>query len=299
MPFENCPICDRHEPRNDLSIPNRTIECDICGLYQMPLSVADNGISDNVFPTRERYRITAYLRNRPPQAIPTPEFLGEEKLIELSETLPRYSVLEKQNSLLRHVEANSDSPGSAVMVVPEFDYPLFWMAGAEEYEYHVQSLFDRGLLEGDSEHLTITYNGWDHLSKLSHSRATSNQAFVAMWFDDSMADAWQSGISPGITDAGFQPRRVDDELHADQIDHRIIRMIRESRFVVADVTGHRPGVYYESGFAFGLGMPVIWTCRNDDRDHIHFDTRQFNHIFWDSPESLREQLSNSIRAIIV
>lgn len=76
-------------------------------------------------------------------------------------------------------------------------------------------------------------------------------------------------------------------------------MIRESRFVVADVTGHRPGVYYEAGFAFGLTLPVIWTCRSDHRNDIHFDTRQFNHIFWETPEDLKEQLSNTVRAIII
>ncbi len=35
------------------------------------------------------------------------------------------------------------------------------------------------------------------------------------------------------------------------------------RFMIADFTGHRGGVYFEAGFAHGLGIPVIWTCRED------------------------------------
>ena len=114
-----------------------------------------------------------------------------------------------------------------------------------------------------------------------------------------MSDAWKNGIRPAVTDAGYRPRRVDDEPHVDRIDHRIIRMIRESRFLVADVTGHRQGVYFEAGFALALDMTVIWTCRDDEVNNIHFDTRQFNHIRWEKPADLREQLHDSIQAVIV
>ena len=34
---------------------------------------------------------------------------------------------------------------------------------------------------------------------------------------------------------------------------RIIAQIRASKFVVADFTRNRGGVYYEAGFALGLG----------------------------------------------
>ena len=54
--------------------------------------------------------------------------------------------------------------------------------------------------------------------------------------------------------------------------------------VVADFThgraGARGGVYYEAGLARGLGLPVIWTCREDMFDELHFDTRQYPHIGW-------------------
>jgi nucleoside 2-deoxyribosyltransferase len=120
-----------------------------------------------------------------------------------------------------------------------------------------------------------------------------------MWFHQSMDAAWENGISPAVTDAEYKPRRVDDVPHVDRIDHRIIRMIRESRFLVADVTGHRQGVYFEAGFALALDMPVIWACRDDHADEIHFDTRQFNHIIWHEPADLRTQLLDSIRAVIV
>ena len=58
------------------------------------------------------------------------------------------------------------------------------------------------------------------------------------------------------------------------------------------------GVYFEAGFAMGLGIPVIWLCRKDDLENAHFDTRQYNHIPWESAEDLRSQLRDRIIATV-
>ncbi|MDA1051804.1 MAG: hypothetical protein O3C40_15165 [Planctomycetota bacterium] len=56
--------------------------------------------------------------------------------------------------------------------------------------------------------------------------------------------------------------------------------IRKARFLVADFTKHRNGVYFEAGYAIGLQIPVIWLCREDEMGRVHFDTEHFNHIVW-------------------
>ena len=90
--------------------------------------------------------------------------------------------------------------------------------------------------------------------------------------------------------------RVDAVEHNDKIDDRIVLEIRRSGLLVADVTGHRPGVYFEAGLAMGLGLPVVWTVRDDDLDKVHFDTRQYNHIVWNTPADLASKLRNRILA---
>jgi nucleoside 2-deoxyribosyltransferase len=69
----------------------------------------------------------------------------------------------------------------------------------------------------------------------------------------------RTGIQPSIeVDCGFTKAiRVDREHFGDRIDDRIIAEIRRCRFIVADFTGQRGGVYFEAGFALGLGKPVI------------------------------------------
>jgi hypothetical protein len=49
----------------------------------------------------------------------------------------------------------------------------------------------------------------------------------------------------------------------------------------------------------GLGIPVIWTVRKDQIDQTHFDTRQYNHITYETADELRAKLRNRIKATIV
>ena len=153
-----------------------------------------------------------------------------------------------------------------------------------------------------SDEYTLTVEGYARLEELEKANAESSKGFVAMWFDKSTDEAWEKGIKLGIEDAGYEAVRIDEQEHNDKIDDRIIAEIRRSRFIVADFTqgkkGARGGVYYEAGFAHGLGIEVIFTCREDALQHVHLDTRQYNHIVWETPEELRRGLAARISAVI-
>ena len=113
---------------------------------------------------------------------------------------------------------------------------------------------------------------------------------------------WELGFDPAIREVGYKPVRVDRMEHVNKIDDEIIAEIRKARFVLVDFTQGgkeaRGGVYYEAGFAHGLGVPVIFTCQKDSFGHVHFDTRQYSHIVWTEPEELRRNLANRIAAVI-
>jgi len=155
---------------------------------------------------------------------------------------------------------------------------------------------------GLSNTYRLTTKGYEFLESLKHYKAKSSQGFVAMWFNENMDKVYDSGLRPAIQDAGYDAMRIDKKEHINKIDDEIIAEIRRSRFLVADFTSEqdkpRGGVYFEAGFALGLNIPVIWTCRNDAISHVHFDTRLFNHIVWGNAEELRAKLSNRISAVI-
>jgi nucleoside 2-deoxyribosyltransferase len=144
--------------------------------------------------------------------------------------------------------------------------------------------------------------GYARIAALDGTNPNSRQGFVAMWFDPSMTEAYEHGIRPAIIDAGYEAMRIDGKDHNNKIDDEIIAEIRRSRFMVADFThgdpGARGGVYYEAGFAHGLNMPIIFCCRKDVIEKVHFDTRQYNHIVWETPQELRDALAKRISATI-
>jgi nucleoside 2-deoxyribosyltransferase len=133
---------------------------------------------------------------------------------------------------------------------------------------------------------------------MSAQRANSSQAFVAMWFDKTMTAAFKNGLELAIGNAGYEPLRIDRKEHDRKIYDEIIAEIRRSAFVVADFTHQRGGVYYEAGFAHGLGKRVIFTCKKLTKgEELHFDVRQYNTIFWETPENLIAPLQNRILAL--
>ena len=148
----------------------------------------------------------------------------------------------------------------------------------------------------------LTVSGYSHLAEIDDVVTDSSQAFVAMWFDESMDEVWEEGILPAIRDTGYKALRIDRKEHLNKIDDEIIAEIRRARFLVADFTqgetGPRGGVYYEAGFAHGLNIPVVFTCRKDALKKIHFDTRQYPHIVWETPEELRDGLAKRISAVL-
>jgi nucleoside 2-deoxyribosyltransferase len=171
---------------------------------------------------------------------------------------------------------------------------------SNEVGFIAKHLEVRGWAKDTSEQFlfTVTGDGFSRAEELQKLLGSSSQGFVAMWFNDALTDAWENGFRQGILKAGYAPQRIDKKEHTNKICDEIIAEIRRSRFVVADFTGHRGGVYFEAGFAQGLGLPVVWTCRKADLGDLHFDIRQYSCIDWDSPEELSSRLSARISATI-
>jgi nucleoside 2-deoxyribosyltransferase len=163
-------------------------------------------------------------------------------------------------------------------------------------------LVDGAFSASGSVQVRPTAKGWRELEALVRQRTDSSQAFVAMWFDDSTNDAYVKGILPAVNATGYKAVRIDKKEHNNRIDDEIIAKIRRSRFLIADFTCRagevRGGVYYEAGFAQGIGIPVIWTCKDTSMPDLHFDTRQYAHIVWKNASDLFIQLKDRIGATI-
>ncbi len=92
------------------------------------------------------------------------------------------------------------------------------------------------------------------------------------------------------------------EEHLDLIDDRIVAGIRKSKFIVADLTENSYGVYYEAGFARGLGLPVIYLCNKKyfEEQKVHFDINHYSFLLWenDKGDTIKDNLQLRIEATI-
>ena len=187
-------------------------------------------------------------------------------------------------------------------LIPRTAYPLFYLRNENDLTYLAELLMKQGLLEQAGQSNTaipvrLTPLGWERAERLQQTRGRPDQAFVAMWFDKSLDSVFADAMKPALEATGYNALRVDLVPHTGKIDDRIIAEIRRSGLVIADFTGHRGGVYFEAGFALGLGIPLIWTCRESDMNDAHFDTRQYFHLTWQSESDLRKNLEDRIRAL--
>ncbi len=285
-------------------------------LSHIPAFLRDKGVRDTARAAAlMKAYLSIYARERSESGSPPAvlDLLNPSALETLAETYASTHATAKPNKLLCLLERRTPFPGALASFNPELDCPAIHAVSAGEFLYYLDALAKQGLVETPSPTkdpsgrypdsvgpdavygAAITLAGW---AKLGATGTNSRTAFIAMSFDHSLDSAFSDGIEPAIREAGYESLRVDKVHHNEKICDRIVVEIRRSRFLVADVTMQRQGVYFEAGFAMALGLPVIWSCREDDLMNVHFDTRQYNHVVWKDPAQLRAQLRDRITATI-
>ncbi len=213
-------------------------------------------------------------------------------------------VTDKLAMLLRFLARKTSHPGQTVVFDVANDYSIVCAQNAREVSFYIQSLRQQSLIDYDGtsvqpsgDRVMITAAGWSELSRLDHAGIDSHRGFIAMAFS-SDRDPAEKAISAAVRAAGYLPIRIDKVEHVNKIDDEIIARIRASKFLVADFTLQRNGVYFEAGFMLGLGRPVIWLCEKSDLANVHFDTRQYNTLTYSDLSDLQARLQTRIEAVI-
>ena len=283
----------------------------------------------------KKVRLTTWLVDQRLQGVYQPKVT--EEIIDYIKTKRPLSVPERADRLLRFIANKTEKTGNSVSFhtledagnsnvqkrrlkeIQNTHLAFAWSESTdwEEIDYFLEymTMTKKGWLKNgaygedpkynddNTIKVTVTIDGYSRIGDLE-TEIDSVQAFVAMWFDDEMKKVYEEGIKPAIEDAGYKSVRIDLKPDANKLDDEIIGEIRRSLFLIADMThgkcGARGGVYYEAGFAYGLGKPVIYTCCGDMIGKVHFDTRQYAHILWEEEKlgELRKKLCDRILARI-
>ncbi len=293
----NCSICkyDAIVKPDRKGRDGYEISCPRCGEYQISGTLAAIELSQYGKP----HLISGIVRNLSESGNPIELSLAVIENLFDSNKIPDdpFDIIDL---LLRHIANKSGKIQIPIKFNINNDFSLLYLENENEFKYYVNKAKELDYLEYDSKQMIrLTLNGWKRLSSTKQLLQKSNRVFVAMWFDQSLNDIWENGFKSALIEIGFKPQRIDLQEHNEKICDRIISEIRQSRLLIADFTGQRGGVYFEAGFAMGLGIPVIWSCSEKDIENLHFDTRQYNHIVWQNSQDLKTKLINRIKATIV
>lgn len=151
--------------------------------------------------------------------------------------------------------------------------------------------------------LSLSFDGWEVFQTLVRESSAGPRIFMAMAYaNTSLADIVEQHFKSAAEQAGFTLHRLDDNPEAGLMDARMRVEIRRASCLVADLSDHNPGAYWEAGFAEGIGKPVIYTCEKSvfETEKSHFDTNHHHTILWEreAPEKAAQQLKATIRATL-
>jgi nucleoside 2-deoxyribosyltransferase len=311
MNSKECKICGQNaEYQLQSGTAIYKYSCKNCGSYR----ITDKMVRSNI-PFPKLYLISGYIRemneNGYKDILITPDNINNY----YDSPLIPQTIAEKIDKLILYLGKKTEYLHQSIAVDRWHEMSICYAANSEELNEIIKVLTDEGILYVPSElsdtSLSLTFKGIQQANHLLKDHNPSNKVFVAMWFDDKMQSAYDDAIRPAIEESGeFTPVRVDNIQHNNDITDEIIAGIKESRFIVADLSGNRGGVYYEAGFAKGLDKPVVFTCRRDwfdgseggdgnAKEKVHFDVNHQNIIVWESNEELRKMLVDRIRATIL
>lgn len=330
--MDKCFFCGSTELRDTASHAGGLYmyKCPVCGWVRLRGDTLVLGDYLGSLSGREKRIASICLRNEHERrgANQPKESLTLDQLELMVKQYRELDALEKMDKALEIIDRRSQYIGAQQKVNLSLDFSLFHCSEPKELHSILRYLEQSMLIEASDppnphNDLRITSKGYERLRELKRSGKDSRQCFVAMWFTQDMANVYEKAIRPAIeyieegqSEPRFKALKIDQKEHTNDINDEIIAEIRRSRFMVCDLTGYRGGVYWEAGFAYGLGLEVIYTCREDwikpktetegdkvkvIQEGIHFDLEHRARIAWkeDGLFDFQDKLSKKIMAVIV
>jgi len=316
--MDKCPICGSPslitDISNDFNILFK-VNCLRCGKYKIKEEVIEFEIENDELSPEQIANISGLIRENQ-------DILIDSKKFKSLMTIKTLSVSEKANLILNYLGNKYPIAGTEIeysfddlltitirnekneesWTIPDDLFPIFGIGNIVSSK-ELRFIWEEYLIKtkeyiSSEQPRIITPAGWAYLESLRQSNPESKKAFVAMWFDTEMEKIYDGFIKKAIKSAGFEPIQIGRKEHNNDINDEIIGEIRNSKFVVADFTGNRGGVYYEAGFAYGLNIEVIHTCKEDQLKDVHFDINHRKIIKWSDGEDLYNKLLKRIKATI-
>jgi nucleoside 2-deoxyribosyltransferase len=218
-------------------------------------------------------------------------------------------------NLIRVIGENISKTGNSLVQFPRIT-PMVGCISHEKLGQLVQELVQKGLIRSSSVQerenpyngkitwaptIDLTLDGWERFEAEQKGQLAGKFGFLAMKFNDEVLENFVSDyLKPNVAkETGYELKDVRQFAQAGIIDNIMRAHIRDSAFVIVDLTHDNSGAYWEAGYAEGLGKPVIYICKKDkfDKSSTHFDVNHCTTVMWELGEEGQsvEQVIATIR----
>lgn len=157
----------------------------------------------------------------------------------------------------------------------------------EEFDVLNRAVFELGEIEAEQYAAEII--------SLAERVVLPKDVFVVMAYreEDELVEA-RRAVQEVCEEFGFNGVRIDKRNYGGtyKITDEIMRGIEGCAFTIVDLTDDRPNIYYELGYAMGVGKPIVLTAKKGSV--VHFDVQDLMRIEWRGFLDLRDQLRPAI-----
>lgn len=315
-----CPVCEEPECSSPGYVEKDTQEfnCKCCGLFR--LSGTANSILLGVFSRKERAYLSHVAANIGLREIPYFDSYNVESIMKEAKF---FSPMEQAEHIILHIgDILKENPAEYKYIYLKNLKSIAGSNTVKDLHYVIKHLSDEKILQQSkfglarpqveevnaslTININLTFLGWQKYDELKrHTPKQRRKAFMAMQFNnDKLQSFLEDHFKPAVKKTGYDLEKLTDNQRAGLIDDQLRVKIRNSRFLIADLSDANNGAYWEAGFAEGIGIPVIYTCEKevfeDEKRKPHFDTNHHLTVLWDSsnPDESVEKLKATIRATL-
>ncbi len=260
---DKCPVCTFEI--NGTSPVSGTydysFDCPNCGKYILE-SKAGSLLKPNLEENPNKAGVIShYLRtNQNGNFWPT---LDYETLIRIIKEDNYPNPVQQAANLISWLGKNIAAPGEVHYIHPKTHQAIIGARDPHGVNFVLRYLFENNLVEGHQNVLlgelkvakaTLSFEGWAYFEELMQGQTNFKKAFMAMQFNNStLTKVVDECFKPAVKETGFELQTVLEQPKAGSIDDRIRVEIRNSKFLIADLSDANNGAYWEAGFAEGLG----------------------------------------------
>ncbi|MFA6475664.1 MAG: hypothetical protein WCV88_05740 [Patescibacteria group bacterium] len=307
-----CPLCgyaaikQRHNPTLDIY----SVECPRCGEYDIhSYTVSDQDIVAIV--EKNKHILSGIARELYEAKEQSPSYTNDtiDSYIKNHYLVPSENDIDqKLKKILNYIANQTKYFGELIQINLDHDYPIAYATNSREFIALLNLLIASGYIENTSRptgvwHVQLSLKGWESTKGILSNQQEKDRAFLAVWFDDEM-DPVIASMKKVVSSAGYNPICLKGEHFSDPIMIKALSEIKQSRFIVADLTGMRQSVFFEIGFAHALDIEIIYVIKNGadldeaDRSKLEYYVSHYQCHRYNNTDALEIILHDAIGARI-